>query len=693
MNLTTEYTSWYLILCAALAGLYTFLLYYRNSQVSELSIGKIRLLSVLRFVSVFSIAALLLNPFFQKNTTTTQPAKIVVALDISSSIVNNEDSTFYKNDFLQQWSNLKESLTENFEVEELYFGDEVLESNPGNNYFQKRTNYTQLFREIEARYASENLGALIIATDGLYNSGGNPLYYNFKHNFNIHTIGLGDTLQYSDLSITELRSNKIAYLGNKFPLEVNIKADLLDGEEIELKLIHKGKLIDQTTTNVSGDRFGFSHRFIITADEQGTQNYRVVASTRVKEFNEVNNVQYHSIEIIDNRDKILILASNPHPDVSAIRSALELKESYEVDVVLAREFTADINAYNLVIAHGFGDGLYQDKWSNLWNSKVPIWAVVKGNVNVQNINQLAPGFQLDGGNARANSVSGLLNSSFNNFKVSPELNQLLSKVPPVNSPFAEIAGAQESGVLMYQKLGAVETSFPLFYFDDARPAKTAWFFADGIWRWKLYDYKENQNHNQFNQLIWKTAQYLALKEDKSRFRVRNKKRVYEVDDIKFEAEYYDKSYEQKLDQEILLRVKNNVEDEFNYAFKASNIGYGLNLGKLSAGEYTYVASISDGLESFSRRGSFTVLPVDIEFISTVANFNVLKDISSATNGKFFPVGDINKVRDEFEDKSKYPNLTYTYTTKEGILHQKWIFGLILLLLSLEWFLRKRFGRY
>ena len=69
------------------------------------------------------------------------------------------------------------------------------------------------------------------------------------------------------------------------------------------------------------------------------------------ELSLANNSQDIFIEVIDGRQKVLIVGSAPHPDMSAFKQAIEANDNYEVEIKLTSNFSVqDIADYNLLIS-------------------------------------------------------------------------------------------------------------------------------------------------------------------------------------------------------------------------------------------------------------------------------------------------------------------------------------------------------
>ncbi|MFC7669384.1 hypothetical protein ACFQT0_19980 [Hymenobacter humi] len=58
---------------------------------------------------------------------------------------------------------------------------------------------------------------MVLLSDGLVNQGRSPAYSDY--NFPIYSVAVGDTVPKRDLRLTGLTYNRVAFSGNRFPLE------------------------------------------------------------------------------------------------------------------------------------------------------------------------------------------------------------------------------------------------------------------------------------------------------------------------------------------------------------------------------------------------------------------------------------------------------------------------------------------
>ena len=110
-----------------------------------------------------------------------------------------------------------------YEVKLLSFGDHVRDDFDF-NFSDKETDFSGLYRDLDAKFANRNVGAIVIASDGLYNEGSNPVYGPDRLKVPVYTIALGDTTIRKDIVIAKVNTNKMAFLGNNFPMDVWVDA-------------------------------------------------------------------------------------------------------------------------------------------------------------------------------------------------------------------------------------------------------------------------------------------------------------------------------------------------------------------------------------------------------------------------------------------------------------------------------------
>ena len=251
-----QYPAWFLIFCLALGFLYAWILYRKGSALKEAKVWIKRLVFGLRFISVALIAFLLLSPLIKLISRKSEKPVILFIQDNSGSISLVKDSAFYRKQYPELIEELRSKMEEQFEFRSYSFDDRLIDSFRL-NYSGKETDISAAISEINTRYLNRNVGAVILASDGIFNKGTNPLYINNELKAPIYTVALGDTAIQRDLLIGKINHNQLAYLNNVFPLEVVVNANKLSGKASVLKIERDGVVLATQALQISG---GVAHK-------------------------------------------------------------------------------------------------------------------------------------------------------------------------------------------------------------------------------------------------------------------------------------------------------------------------------------------------------------------------------------------------------------------------------------------------
>lgn len=684
MEFISNYPWYYTLLCLVAGFVFSAMLYVRDKQNAERSKTLLYGLAALRFVSISLIAILLLDIFIKRLVNETEKPVIILAQDNSSSILASKDSTKLKNEYTKALTSFITNVKDKYDVKSYQFDSESKPSVPlmsGINFTGKETDISKLFSDIENNYANKNIGAIILATDGIYNKGTNPLYSIEKFNAPIYTIALGDTIPLKDVWIQTINHNQVAYLGNSFPVEVVVNAIDLKDKSVSVSVSQNGKVLKTENLTINSNAFSTTLNYLLEADKPGIQKYTVAISYLNEDKNIQNNTQSFIIDVIDNREKVLILANAPHPDIAALEQSISAPQTYEVEVALINEFSKPLKPYSLVIIHQVNNIPQRINNELKANNQSVFYIGTNTGSSAKTLFS-----------SKNNDAEGVYQKEFSLFTLSDELKNYIKDFPAVATPFRNGAVANGANILIAQKIGVVETEDPLLLFTEINGVKTAQFLGDGIWKWRMRDYADHNNHNLFNELISKTVQYLSVKADKSFFRVFTKKIINENEAIDFTAEVYNQSYELVTEPDVTLILKDNKNKTYNYTFNKKQTMYGLSAGQFPAGEYSYEAKVKYGDKLYTKTGIIIIKEIVSEKINTVANHQLLFQISKQSGGKLFYENQLEQLQKEILASDSIKSITYSHKQLTDLVNLKWLFFVILAFLSIEWFLRKYKGK-
>lgn len=697
-NISFQYPSWYIILCLLLGLIVALLLYYRSQTFREQSRALNWLLGGLRFLGVSLIALLLLSPLLRSLVQEVKKPIIVLAQDVSESVgqtISKQDSAAYRS-ALQQ---LQQELSEQYEVQPYTFGSEVREGIDF-AFDDKQSNISEMLSTAYDLYSGQNLGAVVLATDGIYNEGSNPVYSSGQLGAPVYTIALGDTVPKKDLVVKRVFHNRIAYLGDKFSLEIDILAENAAGSNSQLRVskVENGqtRLLQQQPVPIDDNSFFDTREIVLDANQVGVQRYRISLTGVEGEASVANNSKDIFIDVLDARQKILILANAPHPDVTALRQAISNNKNYEVSTAYADAFTEAPQQYDFIILHNLPSRTNDVSrvFNSIQSDNIPHLFIVGLQTNLNRFNEVQQLMRIQTRGGSENQVQAAVAADFALFTLSEELKSGLPNFAPLTAYFGEFQASPEAETLLYQRIGEVTTEYPLLAVGDQRGTKTGVLAAEGLWRWRLFDYLQNQDHERFNLLVGKVVQYLSLKEDKRRFRVSLSKNIFdENENIYFDAELYNKSFELVNEPDASLTISDAEGKEYNYTFNKAGNAYRLNAGILPVGNYSFQASVFYSGERLTYEGQFSVKPVQLERYATTADHNLLRLLSERYGGELVYPDNIGSIAGKLQARETVKPVIYETAKTRPVMDLKWLFFVLLLIFTLEWGLRRYFGAY
>ncbi|NOX46199.1 MAG: hypothetical protein GXO89_04395 [Chlorobi bacterium] len=691
-NIVTEYPMWFLIFCLMAGFAYAFALYYRERK-NEFGLVAKWAMAILRGTAVAFIAFLLLNPMLKTLSEHTEKPIIIFAQDNSRSIVSGPDSAFYQKGYVESVNSFLDALKPNYDLRGFSFGDRFAEG-AFHGFNDKQTDISELFGEIKNRFSNRNVGAMVLATDGIFNSGLNPIYASSDIPFPVYTIALGDTIVRKDVVLKKVNFNRIAYQGNEFPVEVILNGSKCRGLSTKLTISKEGKTLFSKTITFPDDDHFETVSVHLKAEKKGMHRYRVSLSPVDGEVSLSNNSQNIFVDILEGKQKILILANSPHPDISALKQSILENKNYEVDDFVINKFDKNPAAYNLIILHQLPS--VQNPISSVYQSieqnAIPVLFVVGKQTNMAALNNLNLGFSVKG-QILYNESLPMLNNEFALFAVSDNVSRALHYFPPLISPFGTYNVSPSMNVFMSQKIGSVATGDPLVLFGNTQNAKIGIVNGEGVWRWRLREFEKEGSHKAFDEIINKTVQYLSVKTDKSFFRVFSKNDFRENENIEFDAEVYNESYELVNTHDVSMTITNSEGERFLFTFNKTAKAYYLNAGSLPVDNYRYSAKVNMGDKTLTDNGVFTVSELNVEKTNIVANHNLLFNLSEKKDGEMFYPNQLTELQKQIESREDIKTVTYSQKRYTEILKLPWLLILILALLSAEWFMRKRGGGY
>ncbi len=696
MSFILGYPWWFVLFCIIIGAVYTYILYGRKAYVFSENENKAWKygLAIMRFLSTSMIAFLLLSLLIKTKKTEEEKPVIVVLQDNSASL-QASFGNLPKEKYTAQLTALEQSLQSHFEVLHYNFGATLKEKN-NLDFSEKQTDISAAIDEVYMRHGSQNIGAIVLASDGIFNQGISPLYNKYIKNVPFYTIALGDTTIKKDALIKSVRFPELVYLGDKFSMQIQIEANKLKGTQTQLMVTDaNGKSILQKSITIDDDRFFYQTDVICNADKPGILPFKIHLQKINGETILENNSDVAFVDVIDGRQKIVMLYDAPHPDIKAFKNAIEQNKNYQFEQYDCKQFSGNINDVGLLILHGLPSNSAIAALSKIQAfvaAQVPILWVLSSNVNLQQWNSLQSVLKIVGSSQNGNDVFPIYLPSFSKFTLSETSLKTIQDLPPLLAPFGKYQSASTTEILFNQQIGSIPTQNPCILFQEINGKKNGIIVGEGIWRWRMHEFAQNKNTTATDELIQKIVQYLTVKGDKRRFKVHTSKSLFNSNEaIQIDAELYNESFELVNDVDASCVVKNDEGKSFSFTFDKTMNAYSLNAGLLPAGNYTVHAKANYKGKANTAICNFSVRDVVVELLNTQANHQLLQIMATQSGGQFYFPKNMASISDDIEKNNHIKTILFDTFSTEPLMDKKWWFFLIAFLLICEWFIRKYNG--
>ncbi|MCW5516718.1 vWA domain-containing protein [Muriicola sp. Z0-33] len=667
-----------IILSAIIALAIVFYQYfYKTKRNNTLYIP----LGLLRFLAIFSCLLLLINPKFTKTDYTLEKANLVLLLDNSSSIDSETEKA--------QLTTLLETLQSNKEVQDNFrFGSfgfgQFLNASDSLSHAEKTTNISRALSSVNDIY-SAGITAVILATDGNQTLGEDYEYFGGKQQLPVYPIVIGDTTRYSDLRIDQLNINKYAFLKNRFPVEIyssyqgegNINSFLtitMDGQTV-----HREQLrFDNTTTSRITNT-------LITASTVGIKEIKVNISALENEKNLANNVRESAIEVIDEKTNIAIISEVLHPDIGALKKAIESNEQRSVDIYYPGTSVKDLEETDLFILYQPGRS-FRTVMQYIKDKGAAKFTITGARTDWRFLNEVQNSFIKNSFN-QTEEVFPLQNAGFGIFDAS---SFSVEDFPPLEGFLGEILITKSHDVILEQQVKGIAIDEPLLSIIGNENEREAVLFGENIWKWRAQSYRNNKDFKNFDDLISRIVLYLSSNAPKSRLTLDYQNTFQEIGEASISASYFDETFVFDNNASISLMLKNTENGASReIPMLLMNGYYKADLSNLPPGPYNFTVKVAN--ENITKSGNFKMLDFDVEKQFFSSDYEKLQRLANATNAElFFP----NEVENLIDNLLASPQFVPTQKSNQNVVSLvdfRLLLGIIIASLAAEWFIRKYNG--
>ena len=666
----------YIILAAIVAlGIVVFQYIYKQKAKSKIYL----LLAFLRFVGIFGLLLLLINPQFAQKTYTLEKPNLVILADNSTSITEKGE------ELKEIISKIKASkkISNRFKIADYKFGSDlnILDSL---SFQAKNTNIYKSLSSLKDVYAREQMVALVLS-DGNQTIGEDYSYFKTDRNNTIYSIVLGDTTKYKDISVGPIQTNKYAFLKNKFPLETYVSYQGNTPVSVSASLKMNGKIVHKENLKLNADVNFKTIAIQIDANSVGIKNLEVEVSQLVEERNVKNNRRASSIEVIDEKTKIALISDILHPDLGALKKAIESNEQREVSILKSSAINSVLEDVDLFIFYQ-PTAKFKQSFDFAKSKNANTFIITGSQTDYTFINKLSVGIELETGYPQQ-EVFGLLNNAFTKYDITnfdlTDYPPLVSDAGPIliTSPFETLLGTQIKGLNIQQ---------PLLSVIDENGSKRAVLIAENIWKWRVQTYRNTNEFVNFDEFIGNLIRYLTTSKNKSRLNVDYEKVYQGSNNTVITATYFDEAF--LFDKYAMVSIKVTNTDTQKIQINPMVLKNGFfeaDLSNLVAGEYDFVVSVEK--ESKIEKGSFVISEFDMENQFVSSDNLKMEKLAINSGGKIFYPAQIDVLLKDLSTNDAYVPTEKSTENIVSLIDFKFLLGIIVFAFAAEWFIRKYNG--
>jgi hypothetical protein len=203
----------------------------------------------------------------------------------------------------------------------------------------------------------------------------------------------------------------------------------------------------------------------------------------------------------------------------------------------------------------------------------------------------------------------------------------------------------------------------------------------------------SETEHMLDNFMSNSVRWLATQEDERRIRVQSTKHVYTTQDpVEFAAQVYDENYQPVDDAQIEVRIQRGNEINPLMLNPAGSGQYQSVYDCLAEGEYSFTAIVTlNGTIIGKDQGTFSVGGVNVEYIETRMNKTMLEQIAARTKGQYYDGGKLESFPGDIEKLSNFKPRNTSKSMKVEIWNSRWMLALVIIIFSIEWFIRKQNG--
>jgi len=663
---------------------------------------ELRWLLILRAISLIIALFLLLQPRFKWTESNT------IKLDWNFYVDNSVSIGYHPALSLQ---------TIKSELSQLVFNLNKQDVSPYLYSFSESVSALENVQSWDGKGSSTNLGSVIshiisdqeklagatIITDGQFNQGLDPSQLIQKVEVPVYTLGIGHSTPLVDLSIQSIDAPTVAIKGEDLRINVIINSTGDMQERVNVILYEGKKMLGSRYLQTKGFGSRAQARFMFTPSNLGENEYRVKVSTVSKEINIENNQQKFFITILKDRYKVALITGSPSFNTSVIKSYIRKYPRVELDHFVRRKNgyltalkTFWSRPYQLIIFDNYPLKELSSKTQRIYSKKIGaeksslLW-LLGGNVTEKSASSIIPFFhlrikdQIQTGEKTLwyMTTEALSQSIFQGLELNDGLD-FWQNFPPIQASYNFESTNDEIEAIAYNQGPDV----PLMFLGEKQGIRSAvWASPEFA---TIHHRLSGTNYSKMFPELWTRIFSWLLKTsgDKNLYFRLNKESYQQGEEILINGTSIGNKNGSKNQAFITTQIDSLEINSAELRFNPESRRWEGNIWAPKPGKYSYEISIQDGSNPpVKQNGRFIVEESQIELNEVALNSPLLEDLSMKTNGAYYPWASRSELFNKVLPRERHEKFNRSTKFNE----ENWVLVILIVLLTIEWIIRKRIG--
>ncbi len=687
------------------------ILYYTKTLPPLSQLRRIFLI-ILRSLVLIITVFLFLQPVVQFLFQSYRTPTIALLFDNSSSM-SLEDRNGIRSDSVKYLlktlneKNIKDSLS----LRKYKFDEDIGTLNNDSLQFSgEQTDISQALKTILDSLIQYNIQAIVLISDGQFNQGMNPLKDAKMSPIPIYSVPVGDSLPSKDIKISSIHMDRIAYSGEQVSVKVSIMQNGYDKKNMMVRLFEGKKQIAAKATDLPTSGFEKEVEFSFETKQSGEFRYVVEIDQLESELTKQNNRSSFLLNVMKSRMKVLLFSGQPTFDQQMLSYVL-----HQLPKIQSKTFTEnnngtfyesgfesiDTDSQDVYIFMGYptersNPAYIETLYSSINRKKIPIFINLTSRSSLRKLDELAPllpftkeSVIIPQGNVNVSlTASGQLHPAVKVDDNPQKVLELWSDLPPVVGFGSRLKYADGTQILLQREGKNKNNNQPLILVANRQGVKSFILAATNVgnWHFQLQDTPDKERF--FQDFIERSLRWLVNKEDLQRIQIFPDQKIYHLGErIQFSGQVYDEFYRRVKDAEVKITIQGKDFQQSDLLTVNGGIYFYRAVG-VPPGVFQYQMTATRGEQLIGKvQGKLIVEELALESREKRADYSLMQQIAMDSGGDIWQV---KKVVDrlnglDIRKKLQIANIEYVVWTKSY-----WLF-ISIFLLTVEWFLRKRWG--